>query len=727
MKDKMLWILVLLLFGWMQEASWGSPPESSLAGGSVTLPWNDFQKILSESRKGKGMEPPPREFVLSKSVYHARLRGNGLRVSARYNVRLLKKGWIEVPLLSTGIPLTEVIANGEEAAVYEKDGTHHVLVKGPGTLDVRASFLLSGTGAASNRFTFPLPRSSVSTLFLDIPQRNLKVDISPSVILEEREEGGKTGITASLSPAEQVTIAWVAQGSAPSIARKKTPKLYSDVSTLVSVGEGVMRCTSFVDFSIIQAGVSELLMTLPENVEVQEVTGGQLQDWHVIDKSHLKTLLVRLAGTVEGQASLVVKYEKSYKEASAVATVPELVTQGVQRERGFIGVSARTNVEVNQQQVSGATPVDVRELPSRLLSAERYPILKGYKYIKHPVTIALDIKRHEDLPVLTACIDEANLISLITDEGQQITKALYRVRNNLKQFVKFKLPPNSEILSAFVSDQPVKPAKDQEGHVLIPLERSQGQDQGLSSFPLEIVYLSRLGKLGPFGSKKSMAPEADIPVTQLYWTLFLPDELYIMGFGGNLKTMGPLPQQRLPGGPVSGLESEKKKDEAGYGGLRDEDKVRSQAPNAPPPPPQVAKEREFIEDLQSSKTKGVLPVRIEIPQKGREQRFTKLLLMGGNHFFTTNYVSTRFYKLLQFLLFLLALIGGYRVISRRIAVPTSAIAMTVIALILLAVTLPRTLGAIVWGSILAFILAFVLPRLPLGKRSGPLRNERGFS
>ena len=111
-------------------------------------------------------------------------------------------------------------------------------------------------------------------------------------------------------------------------------------------------------------------------------------------------------------------YERNIGEGSVVAEVPSIKAVGVERENGYFGVAARTNVELAVNKLDRVTPIDVKELPSSIWGRSANPILLAFKYLNHPFNITIDVTRHEELPVLVAAVDVANYVTLYTEEGK---------------------------------------------------------------------------------------------------------------------------------------------------------------------------------------------------------------------------------------------------------------------------------------------------------------------
>jgi len=171
-------------------------------------------------------------------------------------------------------------------------------------------------------------------------------------------------------------------------------------------------------------------------------------------------------------------------------------------------------------------------LPQDKIKGIDVPLVLAFKYVRHPFDINIDIKKHEDVSVLVAIVESAQITSVLTKEGQVIVDTVYKIKNRQKQHLKVTLPKNATIWSTFVNNKPIKAGKSKEGHILIPLEKSQDKEM---MFPVEIIYETKRPELKLFGKLKMTQPKLDIPMTNVFWRLYLPDEYTYTGFGGNLK------------------------------------------------------------------------------------------------------------------------------------------------------------------------------------------------
>ena len=68
---------------------------------------------------------------------------------------------------------------------------------------------------------------------------------------------------------------------------------------------------------------------------------------------------------------------------------------------------------------------------------------------------------------------------------------------------------------------------------MIPLEKSD-LSRNNAAFSVEVIYHTQDQKLGWFGQKNVFLPKVDLPVSQMLWSLYVPEEFQFPHFGGNM-------------------------------------------------------------------------------------------------------------------------------------------------------------------------------------------------
>jgi len=520
----------VLTIPWAEvETLLGVKVEKVGGAATVDLPWTEFKSLLEWSikRKEKPTTPPPTDYIITSTEYAGELSAEGAKFTLTAGISVLReKGWKRIPLLPTTVAITSVELPAD-VFLNATGKAYEVITEKAGQIAVKIEFAVSVVEKAGiNEVKFNRLSPGSCVLDITIARENVDVKVTRAQSIVVKTEGATTKAAAAIPSGVPIAIAW--ERALPKIETVPA-KLYAETRTLVSVAEGMLLCRETVNFNILHTAVRELKLQVPADCSVLDVTGKNVRDWRVDDKTALNVVL---ANEVIGSYSLRITYEKP---AGAGVEIPVIRAGGVEREKGFIAVVALTNVEIAAgAAVSGAASIDVRQLPADIAAMTNQPILLAFRYVAPQFNIPLDIKKHGEVAMLLTLIDRAAFTGMQLNDGRRITKALFMVRNNRNQFLRLKMPAGAEIWSVEVSGKTVAPAKDGEGSVLIPLVRSARSARELSSFPVEVVYVETPDGAAPArGSIRVELPELnDAPVMHVMYSCYLPAEgRYQVGWG----------------------------------------------------------------------------------------------------------------------------------------------------------------------------------------------------
>jgi hypothetical protein len=614
-------ILSLFIFNSIACAGFKEKYQGNLAPKNVQLnvdaDRNEYRQQLPESERmvsGSSINPADK-YAIYSTQYKAVVEENIVDIKGEIILEVLSKGRTEIPLVeSMGVGLIEVSLNRGGSYVTTRGHKYYLIVDKPGRYNLDIEYLKKvqreregGPGSFSAE-VLPAP---ISEFEVEIKEKDLEVFINNAIKVETESDDEKTVAWAIMPQINNIEVRWskaLPKDEIETVEMK--PKVYSTVNTFASAGEGMLKCNSSISYSILQAEISGLRISLPDDISILDVNVRDLRDWKIEEKGGNKYLDIYFKFGIKGNYNVNVTYEKTIGEGSVVAQIPQIKTLGVERETGFIGLASATNVELKVQKLKGATAVDVKELPSMIWHKTSNPILLGFKYLKDSYDIEIEVIRHQDVPVLIATVDVANYVTLNTKDGKRLTKALYNVRNNVKQFLRIKLPADAELWSATVSSKPVKPAKDKQGFILIPLEKSQLSGQDLAQFPVEVVYLQKGDKMGVAGSIKVNLPEIDIPTSEAFWSMYLPKKYTYYKSSGDFTETSSVSPRNLTGVAYDKAEGKK------FGIAQSASRYKTQ----------VAYEESALDEIRQ---KGALPIKVSVPQRGKMMRFSKLLISEG--------------------------------------------------------------------------------------------------
>lgn len=571
----------------------------------VTMPLDEFLKIYETA---KNRPDDPEKAPWQAAIASARYTGDvviedgeptAAVFKARLRIEVLKdEGWIRLPVLSNSVALRSARIAGQEAPVSLEGAWYTLVTDRKGAFDLDLEFAASvTTSSGSSGLNFPLVQAGGTEVELTVTgQDALDFTVANARLKTDETRGNQRTLKAVLPSTGYLSVSW--QREIPE-AEEQEPRIYAEVHTLTSIGEGVLTANVKVNHSILFNGVDQLRVAIPADMTVIDVRGTGLRDW---TRAEDGTLTALLNFEAEGGYSLAIDLERVLSEGETSTAVPLIQPLGVERSKGFVGVQAQGVLEVVAGAIGNAAAVDVRTLPASILGVTGTPVLLGFKYLSDEASIGLNVNEHDEVDVLVTLLDQAEATTMFTRDGRRLTRVRYQVRNNRRQFLRLELPDGAELWSSSVAGKAVQPAAGSDGRLLIPLVRSQAAGGSLAAFDVDVVYVES-GE-GPEssgrGAFKAEMPIADAPTTWVGWTVYAPWDAKVRkkSFDGTLRDVEYLSY------PVS---------TGDYFEVQAETGAYNQAANA-----QIA---------GGAMGQGAEPVQVSLPLDGQPLHFEKLLAL----------------------------------------------------------------------------------------------------
>lgn len=585
------------------------------ANTTVELPWTEFKALLQWSLQNEAKKlgsEAPQDYVITNSDYSGDLTDDGALLKLKVKVEVLKeKDWKRIPVLPAAVAITKMTLP-EGVFLNSNSQVHELLTRKSGSIEATLEFSVAVQkvqGVNQVQFARVIPGSSV--LDLTLARENVDVKVNGAQSLVSRTASAKTYVAAAIPNGPPVSISW--ERALPKVEASPT-RLYAETLTLAAVSEGVLVCQEQVTFNILHTAVHELKLQVPDSVSILTVGGPNVQDWRVGDKGEL---LVVLRGEALGSVALSITYERPGMEQ---VEIPVIRAKNVEREKGFIGVVAISNLEIDADKVTGARSIDARELPGELVAMTSQPVLLAFRYVEDGFSIPLTVRKHQELGMVVTIVDNALFTAMQLNDGRRITRVVYNVRNNRNQFLRLTMPAGVEIWSAEVGGKAVTPARDEKANVLLPLVRSSSNSDELLSFPVELVYVEApTTAVTASGSLTVTLPSTDAPVMHEMVNYYLPKEGKYTRLLGGSQFSGTMPEVERFTNLVAGSGA------------------RPVQVNAVEQANQMQQQLTARQDAQARAT-GAQPIRVRLPINGELFRFEKLLVLPGDKmWFTVQY------------------------------------------------------------------------------------------
>jgi len=497
------------------------------SAGTVTLSLAEYNRLNElAARKPKATDVAPLPFVLTRAAFKLRVEDQSFVGTVDIDGAVLEKGPVKVPLTSD-LTILEAKQSNNPLPLMQEGSTHAAVINGPGPFSVSlrvASALTVEAGRAS--FIVPVPSASSALVTLDLPGSHANVRVEPGLITRRTTENGHTIIEATLEPGKPVRVWWTTREISAPVAQREV-RFLSDVKTVISVGDSQMRIAALCDVTVIQGEAVEFRMPLPSGFELAEASGSTL------DSSEIESgvLILRVREPAKRNHQFLIALERANRENKVDA--PLLHLNGAQHETGELLVEGVGSMELTPTESGGLRRMDVREVGAILRSLARFQLQAAFRYNLRPgdtPKLQLEWTQFPDSSVLSAVVELATITTLMNVEGKSLTEVTLRVRNHAQPFVKVELPSGSQLLSAEVEGERVKPVLGDDGS-RVPLLRAGFNPSG--AYTVSFVYINAGTRFEKSGAYEMGLPKLDVPINLLTWEISLPDRLVIKQFGGN--------------------------------------------------------------------------------------------------------------------------------------------------------------------------------------------------
>lgn len=306
-------------------------------------------------------------------------------------------------------------------------------------------------------------------------------------------------------------------------------RVIAEVVHLVTIGEGYVGGSATVRYGILNQGVQQLRLRLPAHWRNVEFTGPGLrrrdrdgEDW-----------TLALQDKVWGAYTLVVTFDHPLDPEGGTVEVAGAQPLGAERVAGYVAITSASGLGIAAEGASETLrPADPAELPEADRALIDRPVLLAYRSTGPEFALRLRATRHEEAAVLDAVADRTALTTVVTEGGEVLTQAAFLVKNNDRQFQRFRLSPGAELWGVSVNGEPVKAERDGDW-LLVSLPRTANRDE---TFAVDLKYAENLGALRRFmpQSLRLQAPATDVPSTYAEWEVFVPESRRLGGFGGSM-------------------------------------------------------------------------------------------------------------------------------------------------------------------------------------------------
>jgi hypothetical protein len=420
-------------------------------GRGVFLPYEKFRELWEKARlseTGPTEARPPVGALIAEVANEATVSKDVVRVTAALKIEILERGWHRLPLgLGDSALVSARVGDVPARVLFTPERGYELLVEADGDLPKRLEVNLEYAKAYSkspgqNSVTFAAPQAPVSQWRLKLPESGVKVNIQPLIAATE---------VPAADPAAAGTEVLAYVGAAPQVSIDWTPKAEGasgldvlanvEVSEQVIIDEGITRTRARLDYAISRAELSQLVVALPADQKVVNVSDANARQWSVENREGRQVLSVQLFEPAKGRQSINLELERiSMEGAAGDLAVPVIEAQGVGRQQGLVVVRVADGLRAEVLRRTGLAQVDAVELPQELSQGGW---TYSYRYAAAPFDLGLSIQKIK--PRLTLrTIAQA---TLVPEEISLDTLAMFKVEEAGVFKLELELPAGYQVRS----------------------------------------------------------------------------------------------------------------------------------------------------------------------------------------------------------------------------------------------------------------------------------------
>ncbi len=369
------------------------------------------------------------------------------------------------------------------------------------------------------------------------------VSAAPGVAVNTESSGGLSGIPAASLPDYSPSAGMGAvlaykfispgPGSAPQWKLSVTTEsvaawMRAEIVDSFTLADTLVNGRAVVRYDIANAPVKELLLQVPDNFRDVEITGSNIRS----REQDGNMWRVELQNPALGTYTLSVAWDQTLSDKTNIMQLAGVSAVNVERETGFLAISAKPPLQVDESAVTDLQRVDISDFPDWAGPEDNTAVL-AYRYIHPGYQLALNVHHLDEAGVLQAMIEKAQFTSVVAEDGQMMTEMSLSLVSNGRQFLEINMPPGispSGIWSAFVAGQPVRPSW-RNGKLLLPIQQSAADGGSLS---VELTYVSTNLFPRARGQVGLASPEFDVPLKNARWEVYLPPDYDYKNFSGTM-------------------------------------------------------------------------------------------------------------------------------------------------------------------------------------------------
>lgn len=439
--------------------------------GTVELPLVTWEQMIDKVENSTLQPSPTQSFCPINRSITGKIRKGLFKGTLTTQFVVFDSLTARIPVIDGNATLGDVLLNGSRTSLYRENDMFTIGISRPGVYTLRSDIII---GKEVDRFdrqlTCMLPDGGPTRVSIEIPEKNIEPVLNNGALVSISEVPDGTRFEGNLNTGGKLDLTWTRK-----LSHDVNSRFQSELSlyTLFTVQEALISGQTQCNVSILDGETDRIDLLLPDNIEITGVNGDAVLQWRT-DRNNANRLSILLRHLVQDQVSMTISFQLPVKNEQEIVMDCPYPDSGT-IYNSVIGVLSAGGLDVQVINPGTASQIDIRDLPQELTGMTTSPLLYGFTSSeKTPVTIA--IARNKDVALTGTIIDDLQASTIITQDGQEITKMKMRIRNNNRQYLKLTLPADADLTHSLIDGIPLRPALIKENSkdvLLFPLQQSE--------------------------------------------------------------------------------------------------------------------------------------------------------------------------------------------------------------------------------------------------------------
>ncbi len=208
--------------------------------------------------------------------------------------------------------------------------------------------------------SFGFPSATARSIEISSKRSDLEIKIDGALQADMKiKDDGGSAFTAVLPPDGQFHATW--RGHAEKIDAELVAS--ADSNIVATVYPGSVKLHNIFSYSVIQGKLKTLELKVPQDVNILNVKGENIQDWKIDQKDNAGTLVVSLSRECEKEYRLTVEAEKILKDFPCKFSLPSIAPQKILRLDGFLAFGTSGAIKLLIDKSAGLSQIDTASFP----------------------------------------------------------------------------------------------------------------------------------------------------------------------------------------------------------------------------------------------------------------------------------------------------------------------------------------------------------------------------